>query len=85
LTADEIVAHLEELAYQHGNEGQAEESYAEWGGLRRFILRGAAAWLGEKKANSHIISQRLNAEAKLAMESFHSETREINCLVFVIL
>jgi hypothetical protein len=86
LTADEIVAHLErELAYRHGNESQAKESYAEWGGLRRFIFRGAAAWLGEKKANSRIMSQCLNSEAKLALESLHSETREIDCLIFVVL
>jgi hypothetical protein len=86
LTADEIIAHLErELAYRHGNESQAEESYAEWGGLRRLILRGAAAWIGEKKANSRIISQRLNTESKLAMELFRSESHEIDCLVFVIL
>jgi hypothetical protein len=86
LTADEIVAHLErELAHRHGNESQTKEAYAEWGGLRRFILRGAAAWLGEKRANSRIISQRLNTEAKLAMESFHSETRETDSLVVVIL
>jgi hypothetical protein len=86
LSADEFIAHLErEFAYQHVNESQSEESYAEWGGLRRLILRGAAAWLGEKTANSRTISQRLNIEAKLAMELFRSETHEIDCMVFVIL
>lgn len=86
LTVDEILAHLErELAYRQDSESQIEESYTEWGGLQRFIYRGAAAWLGEKKANSRIISQRLNNEAKLAMESFHSEMREVDFLVFAIL
>jgi hypothetical protein len=86
LTADEIVSHLErELACRRGNESQAKESYAEWGGLRRFIFRGAAAWLGEKKANSCIMSQCLNTEAKLALKSLYSETREMDCLALVLL
>jgi hypothetical protein len=86
LAADEIAAHLErELACRTRNESQAQESYAEWGGLLRFLLRGAAAWLGEKKKNSRIMSQCLKTEAKLALESFHSEMREIDCLVFVVL
>jgi hypothetical protein len=86
LTPDEIVAHLEGgLVQRHGNESHAEDTQAEWGGLRRSILRGTVAWLGEKKENYRGISQCLISETKLSMESFHSETREIYCLVSVIL
>ena len=88
-TVDEIVAQLERvLLYEQLHNGRAEDSIgidSKLGGIARCILRGVAAWLGQRNTDPHLFRQRLGPAAGISVQALRSKAPDCDALAAVIL